>query len=43
VADQSLDQNDVDLSYIGLSDAAMAAAKVGEVLAKLGSGEYSVA
>jgi hypothetical protein len=31
-------KNDVDLSYVGLSDAAMAAAaeKVGEVLAKLG-------
>ena len=38
-------KNDVDLSYVGLSDAAMAAAaeKVGEVLAKLGSGEYPVA
>ena len=32
------DKNDVDLPYVGLSDAAIAAAaeKVGEVLAKLG-------
>ena len=34
-------KNDLDLSYLGLSDAAMAAAaeKVGDVLAKPGSGE----
>jgi len=43
VADQSLGQNDDDLSYVGLSAAAMAAAKVGELLAKLGSGEYPAA
>jgi hypothetical protein len=38
-------KNDVDLSYVRLSDAATAAAaeKAGEVLAKLGSGEYPVA
>jgi hypothetical protein len=38
-------KNDVDLSYVELSDAATAAAagRVGEVLAKLASGEYPIA
>ena len=37
--------NDFGLSYVGLSDAAMVAAaeEGGEVLVKLGSGEYPIA